>query len=268
VIFAIIFGVAIGLLPEKKKSQTILRGLDSIFDSFKKIIDLVLSILPFGLFCLVAKQVANMGLSVFTTMASFIIVFHIIGLVIMALSIVAISIFSRKNFFLCLQAMLNSIITAFSTRSSLATMPIASKALSKIGYQEKSSNLYVSLLIPLFRFGNVLFYALAGVFFLQLYNKGLDGNMFAVAFNSVIAGFASIGTTGVLTLQPLSYVLSPLNLPTETAIILLMSIDPIIDPLRTTLIVQLNTMLAAFLAEREWVISIDLMIKLSYILRV
>lgn len=75
--------------------------------------------------------------------------------------------------------------------------------------------------------------------------------MVSVIINSVIAGFASIGATGILTLQPLSFVLEPLNLPIETAIVLLMAIDPIIDPLRTTVIVHCNTVMASFLGDKQ-----------------
>ena len=49
----------------------------------------------------------------------------------------------------------------------------------------------------------------------------------------------------------LTIVLKPLGLPSETAIIIFLAADPIIDPMRTLLIVNTNMTISALIAEKE-----------------
>lgn len=144
VIFSMIFGIAIGLLNDRNKSKNLLYWIDSIFDAFKKIIDFILILLPIGLFSLISAQVAKIGLEIFSTMANFITSFYIAGILTLFIAMLFLSFFSKKGLWTVINATTNSLITAFSTRSSLATMPVASEALSKkLGYTQKSSDLYV-----------------------------------------------------------------------------------------------------------------------------
>jgi proton glutamate symport protein len=72
--------------------------------------------------------------------------------------------------------------------------------------------------------------------------------MVFVLFGAMLAGVAATGAPGVAALSMISIILVPLGLPVEVAIILLVAIDPIVDPILTVVNVQGNAATTALLA--------------------
>jgi hypothetical protein len=102
------------------------------------------------------------------------------------------------------------------------------------------------------RFGNIFYFALGVFFVAQIYGTPLGPVHYIIILVGVIfAGTATSGASGIVTLSMLSIVLEPLSLPMEAVLIIFMAIDPIIDPLRTFLIVYVNMAATALIAERE-----------------
>jgi hypothetical protein len=64
----------------------------------------------------------------------------------------------------------------------------------------------------------------------------------------IFAGTATAGASGIVTLSVISIVLNILSLPVEAILIILMAIDPIVDPLRTFQLVYMNMAAAALIA--------------------
>jgi hypothetical protein len=64
----------------------------------------------------------------------------------------------------------------------------------------------------------------------------------------IFAGTATAGASGIVTLSVISIVLNLLSLPVEAVLVILMAIDPIIDPLRTFQLVYMNMAAAALIA--------------------
>jgi proton glutamate symport protein len=132
------------------------------------------------------------------------------------------------------------LIIALGTRNSLATLPSAINAVhEKLGFEKTGTQLILPLATLIGRFGNVLYFALAAMFVAQLYDAplGVGGLLFAV-IGAILAGMATSGSTGILTLAMVTIVLEPMGLPVEAALVLLMAIDPICDPPRTLTIVH------------------------------
>jgi proton glutamate symport protein len=67
---------------------------------------------------------------------------------------------------------------------------------------------------------------------------------------SILAGMATSGQTGILTLTMLSIVLSPLGLPLDAVLVLLIAIDPLINPFRTLTIVGISMTVTSFISEQ------------------
>ncbi len=142
---------------------------------------------------------------------------------------------------------------ALATSSSLACIPSAISALTDgLGFDRQTTQLVTPLSITLCRFGSVIYFALAALFVAQLYNKDLSGEQLAiVTVLSILAGMATSGATGVLTLTMLDIVLNPLRLPLEAVLVLFIAIDPILDPFRTLGIVHTGIAATALVAKSE-----------------
>ena len=241
IFFSIIFGVAIGVLGAKQGSPLI-DIFDGLFKAFQKIISWLMVVLPFGLICLLADQIASTGVSILLAMMKFIIVFYAAGLGVFLIDVIIIWRRSRMSLGKTLRAMLDPIVISLVTRSSFATLPTAIKSLSQqLGYYERSTNLFLSLGVTLGRFGNILYFGVASLFVAQLYGADLGLTQYCiVAMGSLFAGIATAGASGIATLSLMSIVLTPLGLPLEAVLIIFIAIDTIADPLRTMLIVLTN----------------------------
>jgi Na+/H+-dicarboxylate symporter len=104
----------------------------------------------------------------------------------------------------------------------------------------------------------VIYFALATLFVAQLYNKEIGvADWVIVVIGSILAGMSTSGATGVLTLTMLDIVLNPLKLPLEAVLVLLIAIDPILDPLRTLGIVHSGMAATALVARQEREVCVD-----------
>jgi len=141
---------------------------------------------------------------------------------------------------------------ALGTRSSLASLPSTIHSLvDKLGFDHTEVNLYTPLGVTICRYGNVIYFALAAFFIAQLYETSLGmAEILTVLVASILAGMATAGATGVLTLSMMTIVLEPLGLPWSAAIVLFIAIDPIVDPLRTLLIVHTNMAATSVIGSR------------------
>ncbi len=250
VFFSIILGVAIGLLKDIN-GEIIINIFTALFLAFQKIINWAMYLLPIGLICLVSNQVRDAGPEIIIAMLYFISLFYLIGVVIIVANTMVIRYRSKASFVKVILATLEPMIIAFSTRSSFATIPSCVDALEKrLFFERASTNLLIPLGITLGRFGNIIYFSLAAVFLSQLYNVSFGPKEFLITFvASIFAGIATAGATGFATLAMISIVLSPLGLPYEVIIIILLAIDVIVDPMRTLLIVHVNLAMTALVSK-------------------
>ncbi|MCL2801645.1 MAG: dicarboxylate/amino acid:cation symporter [Treponema sp.] len=253
VFFSIIIGVAIGFLQEES-ALLLINLLSAIFYAFQKLISWSLYLLPFGLICLLAGQIAAVGVQIFAAMSKFIILYGAGTLIIFVICTVIIWIRSEfTNPIKLISMLFEPILLAFATRNSMATLPSAINCLDRgMKFNSTAVNLTLPLGMTLGRFGNIFYFALAVFFIAQIYGMTLMPIHFVLIFVGVIfAGTATAGASGIVTLSMLSIVLDPLNLPLEAVLIIFMAIDPIIDPFRTFLIVYVNMAAATLISKLE-----------------
>jgi proton glutamate symport protein len=237
--FAIILGIAAGSL-KAESAGSLLGFLNGLYQAFTKVIRWAMYLLPVGLVCLLADQVSKMGGTVLLTMTKFIVMFYIAAALMFVVNTVVIWKRSGGSPLAAIARLKEPIIIALGTRNSLATLPSAINAVhERLGFEKTGTQLILPLATLIGRFGNVLYFALAAVFVAQLYEAplGLYGMLFAVV-GAILAGMATSGSTGILTLAMITIVLEPMGLPVEAALVLLMAIDPICDPARTLTIVH------------------------------
>lgn len=77
------------------------------------------------------------------------------------------------------------------------------------------------------------------------------GQIVFVVFASALAGIASSGAPGIAALSMITIILVPLGLPVEVAIVLLVAIDPIVDPILTVVNVTAIAAATALLGRRR-----------------
>ncbi|MDR2796546.1 MAG: cation:dicarboxylase symporter family transporter [Spirochaetaceae bacterium] len=242
VFFSIVFGIAIGFVNDQS-ADMLIKFLSAIFETFQKLVSASLYLLPFGLICLMAGQIAQVGILVFMAMSKFIILYCVGTAVLFIITTVIIWVRSGiANPFKVLSLLFEPIMLAFATRNSMATLPSSITCLDdKMSFDKTTVNLTLPLGMTLGRFGNVFYFAVAVFFVVQIYGIELTAAQYATIFIGVIfAGTATAGASGIVTLSVISIVLSPLNLPVEAVLVIFMAIDPIIDPFRTFLLVYEN----------------------------
>ncbi len=241
VFFSIIFGIAIGFLKEESSSRLI-NGVVSLKDSFQKLINWTMYGLPIGLVFLMGKQIAQVGVEILLAMVKFIVVFYGAGLIAIIGCTVIIWLKSGiKNPVTVLKKVMDPIIICFATRNSFAALPSSISALKSLKYNGNMVDLVFPLGLTVLRFGNIMYFALASCFVAQIYNTSLAvPALILVIIGSLLAGTATAGASGLLTLPMISLILDPIGLPVESILIVFMAIDSLIDPMRTLLIVYIN----------------------------
>ncbi len=253
IFFAILFGVFI--IQVNKKSQTLLTDVfNGIFDVMMKVTMFVIKFTPLGIFGLVAEKVAEQDdlIALMQSMGLY------MGVVLMALSIhafITLPLIARfigkvnplKNF----HAVKTPLITAFSTSSSSATLPLTLEAVeSKAGVSNKISSFTLPLGATINMDGTALYECVAVMFIAQAY--GIDMSIGQQIIIVITALLASIGAAGVpmAGLVMITIILTAVGLPLE-GVGLILAVDRILDMFRTATNVWSDTTGAVVIAKSE-----------------
>lgn len=259
VIFALLLGVTVGLFPtdrdQRKVATAALRALQIIFDVFMALTKGLLKGLPLALFfwiaVLIAKRKDDLA-NILQSMGAFLATFYLVGVLIVLFCSLLIWFLSARRKDDGFLATLDPALTAFFTMNSLAAMPVAINKLREMGYEEQASKQYMSLFLPLLRFGNALYFSVAVFFFAAVYGQNFTlAEAGIVTLYSILVSFSTIGTTSVLAIYPVVLIFEKFGIPAGASVTLLLAVDALVDPMRTTLIVQGNAALTAVMSRRE-----------------
>lgn len=251
VIFCLIFGISLGQIKGAGQ-QIIIDVLKTIQQASISIFKFLNYFLPFALLAMISSQVGKVGLSIFQMMFEFIGQQMLGGAVIIILATIVIWLRSKVNILQVINEVKQTVIIAISSRSALACIPYAQDALVKLRFDRSSVELMVPLSFTVNRIGSILYYSIATLFIANVYGVtlGVTG-LLIVLFGSILAGLASAGTTGVLTVATVAVVCDLLALPHEAVIVLLIAVDPIMDMIRTASHVYGNVAVSSFVCEKE-----------------
>lgn len=240
-IFSILFGLVIGYLPTQAAAP-IFSVFESIYLAFEKIVQWLMLALPIGLFCLLSGQFSGVGTGVLVAMLKFLSVCYAEFVTFFLLTLLVIWLRARRGLWDVIKSVREPIMVAFGTWSSLACIPASLHAMGNgLHFHKNATNLVLPLGINTCRFGNILYFSVSTIFISQLYQVTLEWDkLLFVLVASVLAGIATAGATGVMTLSMLGLVLTPLGLPLDAVLVLLIIVDPMIDPLRTLTNVMTN----------------------------
>ena len=251
VIFCLIFGIALGNI--KSEGQRILVDmLKSIQQASISIFKFLNYFLAFALLAMISAQVGKVGVGIFLTMFDFVVQQFVGGAAVVVLGTVVIWKRSGQDIGTVIREIKETLIVAVSSRSSLACIPYAQEALQRLHFSKSSVELSVPLSFTVNRIGSVVYYAIATVFIANIYDTplGMTG-LVVVLFGSILAGLASAGTTGILTVATVAVVCDLLRLPSEAVLVLLIAVDPLMDMIRTASHVHGNVAVTAFVSDVE-----------------
>ena len=233
IVFGLFLGFGIAALNEDKRTKVI-GGLNYLLEALIWCIGKVMLVAPLGVFGLMAEAMGTFGFDILLKVVNLLwvdlVAVAIMGLVVYPLTVMLLSKVSIKEFF---SAMLRPQIVAFSTASSMATLPVTMGACDKMGVSKEVTGFVVPLGATINMTGNAIYYTLVALFFAQFY--GIELGMAQYVAIAVTASLGSIGQAGVPgpTLMVVA-VLAAAGIPIE-GLPLLYALDRIFDMIRTVL---------------------------------
>jgi len=253
IFFAILFGFFITKVG-KKHSELLQQFFTSIFEVMMKITLFVIKFTPLGVFGLVAKTVADQD--DFTGLVSSMGLYMLT--VIIALSIHAfvtlpliVRFIGKSKPFRHLKNMTTPLLTAFSTSSSAATLPLTITAVEeKSGVSNKISSFTLPLGATVNMDGTALYECIAAIFIAQAY--GVDLTFVQQLIIVLTALLASIGAAAIpmAGLVMMTVILTAIGLPLE-GVGLIIAVDRILDMFRTATNVWSDSCGAVVIAKTE-----------------
>ena len=234
IFFAILFGYFMTHLTHDL-AEPLFKFWDGVFHVMMRMTEWIMKFAPIGVFGLVAKVVAEAGFSAVGPLAVF------AGTVLLALAIHVLVIMPLFLRFLgkvqpykMFAAMAPAMLTAFSTASSSATLPITMERVEEnLGVSNKISSFVLPLGATVNMNGTALYECAAAMFLAQAYGLDLTlGVQFSIVF---IALLTSVGVAGVpsASLVAIAIILGAVVLPVE-AIGVLLVFDRLLDMARTS----------------------------------
>lgn len=249
IVIAIFFGA--GVLAAGEKGKMIADIVDSMNEVVMKVLMMIIRLTPIGVFCLMADVVAVNGAKVVGSLALVVGVAYtgyILQLVIVySLSAKFLAGMSPIKFF---KGMAAAMLTAFTTTSSNATLPVNIECCNDMGAEPEISSFVLPLGATINMDGTAIYQAVATVFIACCY--GVDLTLGQMAMVVVTATLASIGTAGVsgAGMIMLSMVLLQVGLPVE-GIAIIAGVDKLFDMGRTTLNITGDATCAMWLSKVE-----------------
>ncbi len=251
IFFSLLFGFAISKIESHPAS--ILRGFfQGIFQTMIQVTHIIMKFLPFGVFCLVAKVFMSTGLGSLKSVGLFSVtvllglaVFMFVGLPLLLKFIAKVS--PLRHF----KAMTPALVTAFSTSSSSATLPITIDCVEKrAGVSNRICSLVVPLGTSINMSGSALYECVAAMFVAQAY--GIDLSIWTQFMVVLMALITSIGVAGIpsASLVAIIVILRTIGLPSE-GIGLFIAVDRLLDMCRTTVNVFSDSCCAILVARSE-----------------
>lgn len=249
--FCILFGIALGFV-RTPSGQEALSVIEALYDAFQRLFSWIMYVLPFGLFFLFASQISQAGFTIFKALFKFVGLCYLGAFILMLFYTCLIWWRRRGRFLEPLFALRETLVVAFGTSSSFAAIPSALRCLhNNLKIDKGTVNLVIPLGININPQGAVMHFALSTILIAQIYNVSLGAQGIMIALvGSILAGMGATGIPGAGSLSVLTLILGSLGLPAQTAIILLIAIDPIIDAILTVTNVYANCA-AAVLAQEQ-----------------
>ncbi|MBX7065785.1 MAG: dicarboxylate/amino acid:cation symporter [Parachlamydiales bacterium] len=251
IFFSILFGYSLSKV-DGQPGTTLQNFFQGIFQTMIRLTQIIMKLLPYGVFCLVSKTFMSTGIQSLKAVSLFFVtvMLGLASFMFIALPLM-LKFVARVNPMRHFKAMTPALVTAFSTSSSSATLPITMDCVEKrAGVSNRICSLVVPLGTSINMSGSALYECVAAMFVAQAYGIDLSfGTQFMIVLMSLIA---SIGVAGVpsASLVAIIIILKAVGLPME-GIGLFVAVDRVLDMCRTTVNVFSDSCCAILVAKSE-----------------
>lgn len=233
IVMALLIGFAIILVGEEKNTR-IITACNDLNDVFMKCMEMILKLSPIGVFCLLCPVVAANGATIIGSLAMVLLAAYVCyivhAVVVYSFAVKKIGGISPLTFF---KEMLPAIMFAFSSASSVGTLPINMECTEKLGTSREIASFILPLGATINMDGTAIYQGVCAIFIASCYGIHLTlPQMLTIIFTATLA---SIGTAGVpgAGMVMLAMVLTSVGLPVD-GIALVAGVDRIFDMGRTT----------------------------------
>ena len=250
VFISILFGIALNLTDEL--TDKLSKNFERLNIVFMKIVLIIMSFAPIGVFCLMGSYVMDNGLNIFGDLIQYVLIlmfvlfFHLVFTYSLILKMLA-----NLNPITFFKKMRNVALFAFSTSSSAATIPVTLKTVTDdLGVKKDVSSFVIPVGATINMDGTAIMQGLATMFIAS--TAGVDLSMVEYMQIVLLAMVASIGAAAVPSAGTitLALILSSLGLPLD-AIGLILAVDRILDMIRTSVNVTGDSAVACIVANSE-----------------
>ena len=232
IVMALLLGFAIVLVGEK--NVMVVNAFNDLNDIFMKCMEMILKLSPVGVFCLLCPVIAENGPAIIGSLAMVLLTAYICyfvhALVVYSLTVRAMGGLSPIKFF---KGMMPAILFAFSSASSVGTLPLNMECTQKLGASKEVSSFVLPLGATINMDGTAIYQGVCAIFIAACY--GIQLTLPQMITIVLTATLASIGTAGVpgAGMVMLAMVLTSVGLPVD-GIALVAGVDRIFDMGRTT----------------------------------
>jgi Na+/H+-dicarboxylate symporter len=233
IFFAIFLGLGITIVGDK--AAPVQRFFDGLAEIMYKITAVVMTLVPLGIFGLLAPIVGQYGLDVLMPLMKLILavliacLIHV--LIVYSIALKSLGKMSPMHFF---KGIFPAATVAFTTCSSSGTLPVTMKNTQEnLGVSKETSSFVLPLGATINMDGTAIYQGIAVMFTAQYFGQSLSISQLIIV--ALVATLASIGAAGVpgAGMVMLTMTLAAVNLPLE-AIALIAGIDRILDMMRTS----------------------------------
>ena len=249
--FALVFGAALTLIPEEK-ARPLVRVLDAVAEAIAKIIGMAMHLAPYGVFGLIFVVTSLLGWDILRKLLAYVLVV-LVGLLIhgtVSLSLL-VRFLGGLNPLVFWRRISPSVVTAFTTSSSNATLPTyIAVAEQELKIPPRIAGFVLPLGSTMCHNGTALYEGVTVLFLAQLFGVNLTVGQQVIAM--VLSVITAVGTAGVPggSLPLLMVVCATVGVPPEVVGVVY-GVERILDMSRTTLNVCGDLTAAVYVARTE-----------------
>ncbi len=249
IVASLFIGFALILIADRHEMD--FKVVNVANDICMKAMEMILKLSPIGVFCLLCPVVAENGPAVLGSLAKVLLVAYMCyivhAVVVYSASVKALGHLSPIAFF---KGMMPAIMLAFSSASSVGTLPLNLECSQKLGADKEVASFVLPLGATINMDGTAIYQGVCAVFIASCYGINLTfSQMLTIVLTATLA---SIGTAGVpgAGMVMLAMVLQSVGLPVE-GIALVAGVDRIFDMGRTVVNITGDASCAIVVSEMQ-----------------
>lgn len=235
IIFALLFGIA-SLHLTKQRQSVIYDFFTAVMDAMLIMAEWVIKMTPLGVFSLISYVVADQGVEVIVGLWKYLLMVIAVLLFHAVITLPSLLLFfARINPFKYLSSIREAPIMAFSTASSMATLPVSMRVAQEVGgVDKKNASFVLPLGATISMDGTAAYLTVATLYIANL--AGVDLTLFDqfVLGATVVALSVGVAALPSASLVMLIVILNQFGLALEY-IALIVAVDRILDMARTSL---------------------------------